>query len=44
MTAGMLFTSWLAHDLIHVRQMTRLHYEYLTRVMSPNSTAYAGDW
>jgi hypothetical protein len=44
MTAGMLFTSWLAHDLIHVRQMTRLHYEYLTRVMSPCSPAYAGDW
>jgi hypothetical protein len=44
MTAGMLFTSWLAHDLIHIRQMTRLHYEYLTRVMSSHSPAYAGDW
>jgi hypothetical protein len=26
-TAGDLFGSWVAHDLIHIRQLNRLHYE-----------------
>lgn len=43
-TAGDLLTSWLAHDLIHIRQMTRLHREYLASVLSPHSPDYAGEW
>lgn len=29
--AGDLLVSWLAHDLIHIRQLTRLHYRWLER-------------
>jgi hypothetical protein len=42
--AGDLLCSWLAHDLIHIRQMNRLHYEYLSQVRGEFSTAYAGNW
>jgi len=43
-SAGDLLVSWLAHDLIHVRQMTRLHYEYLAETARAYSPGYAGDW
>ena len=43
-TAGDLLTSWVAHDLLHLRQLTRLHYEYLTQIAQPHSPAYAGKW
>ncbi|HSG08715.1 MAG TPA: DinB family protein [Longimicrobiales bacterium] len=42
--AGELMTSWVAHDLIHLRQLTRLHRQYLVDVVSPWSAAYAGNW
>ena len=31
MRARDLLASWLAHDLIHIRQLTRLHYRWLER-------------
>ena len=40
--AGDLLASWLAHDLIHIRQITRLHYGWLERQAAPYRTAYAG--
>ena len=40
--AGDLLASWLAHDLIHIRQITRLHYGWLERQAAPYQTAYAG--
>lgn len=43
-TAGTLLHSWLAHDLIHIRQMTRLHYEYLEEVVGSGTLEYAGPW
>lgn len=43
-TAGDLLASWLAHDLIHIRQMTRLHYGYLAARAAPYSLEYAGAW
>jgi len=42
--AGDLMTSWVAHDLIHVRQLNRLHHQYLVEVQSDYATAYAGNW
>jgi hypothetical protein len=42
--AGDLFGSWLAHDLIHIRQMNRLHYEYFASHAAPYDLRYAGDW
>ena len=44
MRAGDLLHSWVAHDFIHIRQMTRLHYEYLTVKKGSYSLEYAGKW
>jgi hypothetical protein len=41
---GDLIASWLAHDFIHIRQMNRLQYEYLTTQQGPYSAGYAGNW
>lgn len=43
-TAGDLAASWVAHDLIHVRQLNRLHRQYLTDVLTDASPEYAGPW
>lgn len=44
-TAGDLLASWVAHDLIHVRQINRLHRQYLEAVVLPGrDPAYAGRW
>lgn len=42
LAAGDLFSSWVAHDLQHIRQLARLHYEYVAREAAPWSVAYAG--
>jgi hypothetical protein len=42
--AGDLLHSWLVHDLIHIRQINRLHYEYLSEMKTGFSWAYAGRW
>ena len=39
--AADLLASWLAHDLLHIRQITRLHYQYLQMDFEID---YAGDW
>ena len=44
LSAGDLLASWLAHDFLHVRQLTRLQWQYLTTVASPFQTDYAGPW
>ena len=42
--AGDLLASWVAHDFLHVRQMARLHWEYLNTTSAPYKTIYAGEW
>jgi hypothetical protein len=42
--AGDLLISWLSHDLIHIRQINRLHWEYFNDLSQPYSSAYAGKW
>jgi hypothetical protein len=42
--AGDLLASWLAHDFLHIRQLTRLHWQYLTAKVDPFKTEYAGPW
>jgi hypothetical protein len=42
--AGDLLASWVAHDLLHTRQLTRLHYQWLGQSSKPYTVAYAGDW
>lgn len=41
-TGGMLLHSWLAHDLLHIQQTTRLHYAYLRHTLGAEALAYAG--
>jgi len=43
-SAGDLLTSWVAHDHIHIRQLNRLHREYLVAELSEHSPDYAGAW
>jgi hypothetical protein len=44
LSAGDLLASWLAHDLLHIRQLTRLHWHYLNVIVAPYETKYAGPW
>jgi hypothetical protein len=43
-TAGDLMASWVAHDLLHMRQLIRLHWAYLTQNVQPHQVRYAGPW
>lgn len=43
-TAGDLLTSWVAHDHIHIRQLNRLHRQFLVARLSEHSPEYAGRW
>jgi hypothetical protein len=40
--AGDLLASWLDHDLIHIRQITRLHHQWHVERARPYATEYAG--
>ena len=42
--AGDMLAAWVAHDLLHVRQLVELHYAWTRRQLRPWSVAYAGDW
>jgi hypothetical protein len=43
MTAKKFLVSWLAHDYLHFRQITRLKYDYLKQ-SSGEELTYAGEW
>ena len=42
MSAELILANWLAHDLFHIRQVTELHFAYLTKVVKPVSLNYSG--
>ncbi len=44
LTAGDLLASWLAHDFLHIRQLSRLHWQYAGAISHPYQTTYAGPW
>ncbi len=44
LSAGDLLASWLAHDFLHIRQLTRLHWQLTGAVSAPYQTTYAGPW
>ena len=44
MSGRQMLASWVAHDLHHIRQITRLRYERLEQTVAPVSLAYAGNW
>lgn len=43
-TAGDMFSSWVAHDNLHVRQLVELRRQYVERITKPYHIGYAGDW
>ena len=44
MKAGDMFTSWVAHDNLHIRQLVELRRNLIERMVSPYDIQYAGDW
>lgn len=43
-TAGDMFAAWVAHDILHLRQLVELHYAYTIRSVQPYGVRYAGEW
>ena len=44
MRAGDMFAAWVAHDMLHLRQLVELHYLYTRERVQPYEVGYAGDW
>ena len=42
--AGDLLAAWVAHDLLHLRQLIELHYAWLAERAAPYAVDYAGPW
>ena len=42
--AGDILTSWVAHDLLHIRQITGLQFGYVAAGSAPYTPDYAGSW
>ena len=43
LSAEMFFSSWLAHDYLHIKQITKIKYDYFKEV-SGDKVGYAGEW
>lgn len=43
LTAHHFLSNWLAHDYLHIRQATKVKYDYL-KVLTGNDLSYAGNW
>ncbi len=44
LTAGDMLASWLAHDLLHLRQCIELRYQLTSKAVQPYRVEYAGEW
>jgi hypothetical protein len=44
MRAGDLLGAWIAHDLLHIRQIARILWLRVGELARPFETGYAGDW
>ncbi len=44
MRAGDMFASWVAHDNLHIRQLTELRRSRIEMIARPFRVQYAGDW
>jgi hypothetical protein len=42
--AGDLLSAWVAHDVLHLRQLVELHYHLVRLRAAPYAVEYAGDW
>jgi len=36
--------AWLAHDILHLRQLVELRWHHLTSEAAPYDVQYAGPW
>lgn len=43
-SAGVIFASWVAHDNLHIRQLTELRRRLIEQKTKPYKIGYAGDW
>jgi hypothetical protein len=43
-TAGDMFAAWVAHDVLHLRQLVELHYAWVAHTAQPYQVDYAGEW
>jgi hypothetical protein len=43
MTAKMFLCNWVAHDYLHIRQITKLKFDYLKQ-QTGEALDYAGNW
>lgn len=44
LSAGDMLASWLAHDLLHLRQLVELRYQITKNSSQPYQIDYAGKW
>ena len=44
LSAGDMLVSWLAHDLLHLRQLVALRYQLTDMESKPFNVDYAGKW
>lgn len=42
--AGEMFSCWVAHDNLHLRQLVELRRSWLVRLAAPYDVGYAGEW
>lgn len=42
--AGDMFAAWVAHDLLHMRQLVELQYAWTKQQLAPYNVDYAGEW
>lgn len=43
MSGDLFLSNWLAHDYLHIRQITKFKFDYLGAISGEDLT-YAGDW
>lgn len=43
-TAGEMFSAWIAHDNLHIRQLVELRRAHIERITQPYIIEYAGEW
>jgi hypothetical protein len=43
-TAGEMFSAWVAHDNLHIRQLVELRRARIERLTQPYILEYAGEW
>jgi hypothetical protein len=43
-SAGEMFSSWIAHDNLHIRQLVELRRKRIENITKPYPIEYAGDW